>query len=41
MKSIFFMLFGVLAGSFIALQNTLNSSSFPLNFFNHPAHCSI
>jgi len=26
MKSIFFMLFGVLAGSFIALQNTLNSA---------------
>ena len=26
MRSIFFMLFGVLAGSFIALQSTLNSS---------------
>jgi len=26
MKSIFFMLFGAIAGSFIALQNTLNSS---------------
>ena len=26
MKSIFFMLFGILAGSFIALQNTLNSA---------------